>query len=117
MDTFVIRPAVAGARLHDPITGDILAAEGEEKPRTGFWLTCLTRGDVKEVAAKAEAAEPSAKKAKPKATGRAKAKPPAEPAPAALPAPPAAVTEPAAAEGLPPVPEPAPTPPAADPLA
>lgn len=55
MDTFVIRPAVAGARLHDPVTGDVLAAEGEEKPRVGFWLHCLARGDVEEVEAKAAA--------------------------------------------------------------
>lgn len=48
MDEFFIRPAVEGARLHDPITSDPLAADGETKPRNSYWLKCLTRGDVVE---------------------------------------------------------------------
>lgn len=46
MDEFFIRPAVDGARLPDPVTGDPLAVEGETKPRNAYWLKCVNRGDV-----------------------------------------------------------------------
>lgn len=46
MDEFFIRPAVDGARLDDPATGDLLAAAGERKPRSPHWLRLEIRGDV-----------------------------------------------------------------------
>ena len=49
LDTFRLRPAVAGARLQDPVTGDRLPDEGVRKPRNAYWLGLLIRGDVAEV--------------------------------------------------------------------
>ncbi|SEQ48647.1 Protein of unknown function [Faunimonas pinastri] len=49
MDTFNIKPGVDGARLRDPVTGDLLASAGETKPRNAFWLRLKNRGDVVEV--------------------------------------------------------------------
>lgn len=48
MDEFFIRPAVEGACLRDPVTGDPLAAAGESKARNPYWVRCLLRGDVLE---------------------------------------------------------------------
>jgi hypothetical protein len=49
-ERFTIRPAVEGARLIDPDSGDILPAEGAEVLRSAYWLMCLARGDVIEIA-------------------------------------------------------------------
>lgn len=46
MDEFYIRPTVVGARLADPVTGDLLKPEGEWKPRSTHWLRAELRGDV-----------------------------------------------------------------------
>ncbi len=47
-DTFIIKPATED-KVRDPITKQHLAAEGEEKPRTTYWLRRLMAGEVVEV--------------------------------------------------------------------
>ncbi|EGM7825835.1 DUF2635 domain-containing protein [Escherichia coli] len=43
-----IKPA-EGKAIRDPFTMQLLAPEGEEKPRNSFWLRRLADGDVVEV--------------------------------------------------------------------
>ena len=45
-DQFFIRPAVDGARVEDPETGDVLKSEGEWKPRTPHWVRQQLRCDI-----------------------------------------------------------------------
>ncbi|EJB0095757.1 TPA: DUF2635 domain-containing protein [Escherichia coli] len=43
-----IKPA-EGKTIRDPLTMELLAPEGEEKPRNSFWIRRLVAGDVVEV--------------------------------------------------------------------
>lgn len=43
-----IKP-VQGAVVRDPETKELLAASGESKPRSSYWLRRLRDGDVEEV--------------------------------------------------------------------
>ncbi|ENU7298185.1 DUF2635 domain-containing protein, partial [Salmonella enterica] len=45
MDKLYIKPA-PGRAVRDPVTQQLLAADGEQKPRTPFWLRRLADGDV-----------------------------------------------------------------------
>ncbi|WKS99790.1 DUF2635 domain-containing protein [Gallibacterium salpingitidis] len=42
---FKIKPR-KGLIIRDPETFELLAENGEEKPRTGYWLNHLKNGDV-----------------------------------------------------------------------
>ncbi|MBJ8744031.1 DUF2635 domain-containing protein [Citrobacter farmeri] len=44
-DTLKLKP-VAGRTVRDPKTMKVLAADGEEKPRTSYWTRRLADGDV-----------------------------------------------------------------------
>jgi len=49
MDNVYVRPCLIEgqpASLPDPQTGFLLAAAGEWKPRTAFWLRRIAQGDV-----------------------------------------------------------------------
>jgi hypothetical protein len=46
MDTFFIRPACPGADIRDPENGDRLPDEGQDKPRTPYWIALEIRGDI-----------------------------------------------------------------------
>ncbi|OWF79062.1 DUF2635 domain-containing protein [Yersinia alsatica] len=52
-----IKPA-PGLTVRDPDSYEPLAAKGEKKPRTGFWLRRLKDGDVVTVTATVDAAVP-----------------------------------------------------------
>lgn len=52
-----IKPA-PGLTVRDPDSYEPLAAKGEKKPRTGFWLRRLKDGDVVTVTATVDAAAP-----------------------------------------------------------
>ncbi|WP_392434957.1 DUF2635 domain-containing protein [Yersinia sp. HM-2024] len=52
-----IKPA-PGLTVRDPDSYEPLAAKGEKKPRTGFWLRRLKDGDVVTVTAVVDAAAP-----------------------------------------------------------
>lgn len=43
----------AGLIIRDPVSFEQLAAEGEEKPETAYWLNHLKAGDVELVESKA----------------------------------------------------------------
>ncbi len=43
-----IKPATEGLLVKDPIDGRPLAADGEEKPRSTYWLRCLMDGSAVE---------------------------------------------------------------------
>ncbi len=45
IQTFKIKPA-PGANVRDPVTKMHLAAEGESKPRTNYWLRRMKSGEV-----------------------------------------------------------------------
>jgi len=47
-----IKPAQPALIVRDPDTGKPLAAEGEKKPKTSYWLRRLRDGDVVETKAK-----------------------------------------------------------------
>lgn len=57
-DQLYLKPAVTGAIVRDPLTAQPLAAEGEFKPRSTFWLRRLREGGV------IEAPAPAAKRSK-----------------------------------------------------
>ncbi|EEO8661634.1 DUF2635 domain-containing protein [Salmonella enterica subsp. enterica serovar Rubislaw] len=67
MDKLYIKPA-PGRAVRDPVTQQLLAADGEQKSRTPFWLRRLADGDVVVVkrgsgkATTGTAAEPAPKK-------------------------------------------------------
>lgn len=67
MDKLYIKPA-PGRAVRDPVTQQLLTADGEQKPRTPFWLRRLADGDVVVVthgsgeAPPGTAAEPAPKK-------------------------------------------------------
>jgi hypothetical protein len=46
MDKFFVKPAVAGARVPDPASGDPLPAAGAWKPRVKFWLRRLAQKEI-----------------------------------------------------------------------
>ncbi len=52
MLTFTIKPARADVPVRDPDTLEYLAAEGEEKPRTAYWMRRIAEGDVTQIVAK-----------------------------------------------------------------
>ncbi|EKN3738792.1 MULTISPECIES: DUF2635 domain-containing protein [Yersinia] len=52
-----LKPA-PGLMVRDPDSYEPLAAKGEKKPRTGFWLRRLKDGDVVTVTAAAETVAP-----------------------------------------------------------
>lgn len=47
MNQIFVKPS-PGLVVRDPINGQILAAEGEVKPRSTYWLRRLRDGDVQE---------------------------------------------------------------------
>ncbi|MEN6375327.1 MAG: DUF2635 domain-containing protein [Smithella sp.] len=53
MADILIKPAQPGLLVRDPITGVPLAADGERKPRSTYWIRRLNNKDVVEVASKA----------------------------------------------------------------
>lgn len=48
MKSLILKPA-AGLKVRDPLTGAHLAAEGETKPASQYWLRRRNAGDVIEV--------------------------------------------------------------------
>ena len=68
-----IKPA-PGLKVRDPVTKQHLKEEGEQKPRTTFWLRRLAAGEVLEVKSDAVKAagsdEPAAAQAGTKKGGR-----------------------------------------------
>ncbi len=48
-DTIFVKPARAGLVVRDPATRQKLAADGESKRRTPYWLRRIADGDVKVV--------------------------------------------------------------------
>lgn len=55
-----VRPAIAGANILDPMTGDRLPDEGRPVPADPYWIGLKLRGDVVPVQEKA-AGKPSTK--------------------------------------------------------
>lgn len=51
MPDFTIKPA-PGRAVRDPLTLALLPANGDRKPRSGYWLRRLIDGDVVEVETK-----------------------------------------------------------------
>jgi hypothetical protein len=45
-DSLFLKPAKDGLLVRDPDTGKALAAEGEYKPRSTYWIRRLKTGDV-----------------------------------------------------------------------
>ncbi|OPY15612.1 MAG: hypothetical protein A4E66_00016 [Syntrophus sp. PtaB.Bin001] len=45
-DQMFLKPAKDGLLVRDPDTGKALAAEGEYKPRSTYWIRRLKTGDV-----------------------------------------------------------------------
>lgn len=43
--TFFIKPA-SGAKVRDPVTKQHLSADGENKPRSNYWLRRIASGEV-----------------------------------------------------------------------
>lgn len=61
-DVFKIKPAL-GLKVRDPVTKQHLKDEGEQKPRSTYWLRRQAAGEVIEVpAAAAGVDEPAVKK-------------------------------------------------------
>ncbi|HII3786366.1 TPA: DUF2635 domain-containing protein [Pasteurella multocida] len=56
MEMFKIKPK-QGFVIRDPETFEQLAEEGEEKPRTSYWLNHLKNGDVEIVETKSRKGE------------------------------------------------------------
>ncbi|HDR1810472.1 TPA: DUF2635 domain-containing protein [Pasteurella multocida] len=56
MEMFKIKPK-KGLIIRDPETFEQLAEEGEEKPRTSYWLNHLKNGDVEIVETKSRKGE------------------------------------------------------------
>ena len=52
MDILRLKPASKNVTVRDPRTGRALAARGEDKPRTTYWLRRLRDGDVIDMDAK-----------------------------------------------------------------
>jgi len=50
--TFKLKPANAGITVRDPETRRPLAAKGEIKPRTPYWMRRIADGDVLDVTKK-----------------------------------------------------------------
>lgn len=54
MDKFKIKPNGEGKKVRDPITFEPLKEEGEEKPRSEYWLRRVLDGAVVEVESEVE---------------------------------------------------------------
>ena len=63
MDTMFVKPA-EGVRCKDPLTFEVMPAEGRNVPRTGYWLKRLKKGEV----VMAEKGVPKAAKVESKST-------------------------------------------------
>ncbi|WP_022940122.1 DUF2635 domain-containing protein [Psychromonas hadalis] len=52
MQTFNIKPKVAGEKILDPLSFTPLEDKGEVKPRSEYWLRRILDGDVIEIKTK-----------------------------------------------------------------